>query len=121
MLLPIEIAIDESLANVEKWLARVDRLGLDQFVTHSANRHPNLASPLLAQAVVDAAGHSAELYNQLSRAVKSLQSVNATVDYLWSLSANLHTHFLRARNEAIEAELFLSNAATELHKLKAGA
>jgi hypothetical protein len=120
-LLSIKLAIDESLQNTQEWLAYVDRVGFEDFHVNSRNRHPNLASPLLAKAVVAAASISAELYKLLSETEKHLQSVNARVDSMWSMPMSAHKQFQPARNVAIAAEMALEKASAVLASLKAAA
>jgi len=118
-LLPIEIAIDESMAKTEAWLDRVDRLGLDRFISDANNRYPNLKSELLDGAAKDAARRSAALYKALTDAKRHLDAVDTVIEDLWQHgSIQPQPYLIRARNAAIEAETALGNASAELARLK---
>ncbi|HWJ40079.1 MAG TPA: hypothetical protein VNT29_03045 [Candidatus Limnocylindrales bacterium] len=117
--LPFEIAIDESMEKTEAWLDRVDRLGLDRFISDATNRYPRLKSELLDQAVKDAARSSAVLYKALSGAKGHLEAVDTIIEDLWQRgSIEPHPYLIRARNAAIEAESSLGAASAELGRLK---
>ena len=116
----IEIAVNESMENVQRWLPFIGEM--QQVGAMGPVPTPHLASALLHVAVVDSAQISESLYVQLAEAERNLTAVDediaqvATAGFLENWSA-----WRKASDVAARAELNLGEASRLIGILKGGA